>query len=411
MPRITKELLRSRSEHNEMCLSTLEEITLHQFELEKIELLDVYCRHLKILYLQNNIIEKMENLNKLKELEYLNLALNNISKIEGIEGCESLKKLDFTVNFIDLENLEESMINLSKCPQIKELYMTGNPSTDWVGYRPFTIATVPQLQTLDGKEITPAEKIQANQIYDDLLVDLNYQIEMKAIKKKQEQEEQKKQKQEENQNENKENIDDKDQKQPYNVETRRKMYLDLAADKEKHDREKYPEKYKDKTKPVSSMFKPDGDIRQCNEGKYKFSLREWDDPEYSFFIIEVPKFMDTSFIDVNLNPCWISVRIKGKLLQLKLNEEIQVEKSDIKRSQLTGFLEIKMLKMKFNQALKAQQEKQKTEKSKIEDEKKQKIKLEEEERIKRLKLCDKIEQKAIQKQQDYITFDKIPDLE
>ena len=31
-------------------------------------------------------------LNKLKELEYLNLALNNISKIEGIEGCESLKK-------------------------------------------------------------------------------------------------------------------------------------------------------------------------------------------------------------------------------------------------------------------------------------------------------------------------------
>ena len=32
----------------------------------------------------------MENLNKLKELEYLNLALNNISKIENIEGCESL---------------------------------------------------------------------------------------------------------------------------------------------------------------------------------------------------------------------------------------------------------------------------------------------------------------------------------
>ena len=47
----------------------------------KIENLDVLCRHLKILYLQNNIIEKMENMNKLKELEYLNLALNNVSKI------------------------------------------------------------------------------------------------------------------------------------------------------------------------------------------------------------------------------------------------------------------------------------------------------------------------------------------
>ena len=72
----------------------------------------------------------MENLNKLKELEYLNLALNNIYKIEGIEGCESLKKIDFTVNFIDIENIEESMVNLSKCPQIRELYMTGNPCTE-----------------------------------------------------------------------------------------------------------------------------------------------------------------------------------------------------------------------------------------------------------------------------------------
>ena len=45
----------------------------------------------------------MENLTKLKELEYLNLALNSIKKIEGIEHCESLVKLDLTVNFIGLE--------------------------------------------------------------------------------------------------------------------------------------------------------------------------------------------------------------------------------------------------------------------------------------------------------------------
>lgn len=29
------------------------------------------------------------------------MALNNISVIENLEGCESLRKLDFTVNFID----------------------------------------------------------------------------------------------------------------------------------------------------------------------------------------------------------------------------------------------------------------------------------------------------------------------
>jgi len=84
----------------------------------------------------------MENLSKLKELNYLNLALNNISMIENIEGCESLEKLDLTVNFVGLEELEESMVNLSRCKNIKDLYMTGNPCTDWKGYREFTIATV-----------------------------------------------------------------------------------------------------------------------------------------------------------------------------------------------------------------------------------------------------------------------------
>jgi protein TilB len=66
-------------------------VSLHQFDIEKIENLELYCRHLKILFLQNNIIEKIENLEKLKELEYVNLAVNNISMIENLEQCEYLK--------------------------------------------------------------------------------------------------------------------------------------------------------------------------------------------------------------------------------------------------------------------------------------------------------------------------------
>lgn len=129
MGKITEELLRKRSEHNDCVLTTLEEISLHQHDLEKIELLDKYCRHLKILYLQNNIIEKMENLSKLKELEYLNLAVNCVSKIENIDQCESLQKLDLTMNFIDLEDYRESVENLSLCPSIREIYLVGNPVT------------------------------------------------------------------------------------------------------------------------------------------------------------------------------------------------------------------------------------------------------------------------------------------
>jgi len=59
MPRITEELLRKRAEHNDKCLSTLEEITLHQQDLERIELIGSLCPKLKILFFQNNLIPKI----------------------------------------------------------------------------------------------------------------------------------------------------------------------------------------------------------------------------------------------------------------------------------------------------------------------------------------------------------------
>ena len=49
-----------------------------------------------------------ENLHKLKDLEYLNLAVNNVRRIENLRPCESLRKLDLTLNFIsDLLSVEE----------------------------------------------------------------------------------------------------------------------------------------------------------------------------------------------------------------------------------------------------------------------------------------------------------------
>ena len=164
MGRITEELLRKRSEHNEGVLSTMEEVSLHQLEIEKIENLEFYCRHLKILYLQNNIIEKLENLEKLKELEYLNLAVNSIQKIENLEGCESLNKLDLTMNFVDIENLKESVDCLSKMSAIRELYLTGNGCESFKYCKEYIIARVPQLTLYNGNEILKSERIKAAQI-------------------------------------------------------------------------------------------------------------------------------------------------------------------------------------------------------------------------------------------------------
>ena len=54
---------------------------------------------------------------------------------------------------MDIEDLKESMENLDECPEIKELYMTGNPCTHWEGFKEYVIAKVPLLRRLDGDEI------------------------------------------------------------------------------------------------------------------------------------------------------------------------------------------------------------------------------------------------------------------
>ncbi len=52
MVRITDELLVSRAEHNDGHLSSLEEISLHQQKLERIEYINRVCGDLKILHFQ-----------------------------------------------------------------------------------------------------------------------------------------------------------------------------------------------------------------------------------------------------------------------------------------------------------------------------------------------------------------------
>jgi protein TilB len=116
---------------------------------------------LKILYLQDNLIEKMEGLTKLKELEYVNLAVNSVSLIEGIRGCESLQKLDLTLNFIDVEDFEESMDNLAELPDFRELYLLGNPATDWEHWKDYVVARLPHLGRLDGEDVSKTWKLKA----------------------------------------------------------------------------------------------------------------------------------------------------------------------------------------------------------------------------------------------------------
>lgn len=61
----------------------------------------------------------VENVRRLKSLEYLNLALNKIEIVENLEGCESLNKLDLTLNCI---RKLSSLTSLTNNYALREMY-------------------------------------------------------------------------------------------------------------------------------------------------------------------------------------------------------------------------------------------------------------------------------------------------
>lgn len=342
MTRITIDLLRRRAEHNEKNLRTLEEITLHQFDIEKIELIGSVCKNLKILFFQNNLISKIENLHRMKSLEYLNLALNNITLIENLHRCESLKKLDLTVNFIDIDNLERSIFNLQKSQFLGELFLTGNPCQSFADYRAFVISQLPQLKRLDAEEITLEERLNAEEKKEEILEKLRIEASIKRkekMEKEKEIEELKKQgtfKIDENQ---------------HTPEARFQTYLN-EQEQEKNDKlEKEAQakfgKPKDQLKEVRKKLGEwaeegeDGKLpSQRNQHRLEFKMEEDDGEGNIIYLIQCPKFIDTNLLDVRIHPLWFQAVIKGKSILLHLPAEVICHKCRVRRVLSTGWLEL-----------------------------------------------------------------------
>ncbi|KAL7752460.1 hypothetical protein RI367_001994 [Sorochytrium milnesiophthora] len=332
--KITLDLLRRRAEHNDGELSTLEEITLHQFDIEKIENLE-HCRKLKILYLQHNQITKIENLNKLKALEYLNLALNNITKIENLQGCESLRKLDLTVNFVsDLTCVD----NLKPCENLRELHLTGNPVTQVEGYREYVIATLPQLEVLDGVPVRKSNKLTADQqlpgiseqivngpppetfqLPDSATLDAIDQQDTEAIAH--------------------EFQHGKSDHTPAARLIAARQLSKLRESKKGSAGSTEPGATKKKKK--LDRVGPNGEVMQCNEGKYEYKFVQ----TRHLVVLEVgiSKFLDTSLIDIDVQEGYVRVDIKDKRLQLCLEQPVIPGMSVPQRSQATGKLSVYMV--------------------------------------------------------------------
>ncbi|XP_012151544.2 touch insensitive larva B [Megachile rotundata] len=342
MTRITLDLIRKRSEHNEGEISTLEEIALHQENIEKIELIDKTCKHLKILLLQNNLVSRIENLSRLKKLEYLNLALNNIEAIENLEGLESLKKLDLTVNFIgDLRGIKRLRCN----ERLEQLFLMGNPCADYEGYREYSIATLPQLKELDGTPIERSERIKALQAYARLEGEIaeNCARHEKARKAEILRGHGRIVSSSENAEEDEDTDDEKFWKRTshHTPEERVAIAERLARKQELKNREKN-RKNESRVNYEQKLFSPDGRPYNTNQPKVPFKLDHERYGDRVVLEVAVYKYLDTCHLDVDVQPNYVRVTIKGKALQLTLPCEVSVSGSTAERNTTNGTLVVTM---------------------------------------------------------------------
>lgn len=396
MVKITESLIRKKSEHNELVITTLEELSLHQEDIEKIEHIQNWCRDLKILLFQSNLISKIENVNKLKKLEYLNLAINNIERVENLEGLESLKKLDLTLNFI---GEIESIKSLRGLYNLQELFLTGNPCAEFNNYRDYVVATLPQLQYLDGQEVTSFEKISAKKRLSEIKPGIKkcqkeygkFRVEQKLRVKKELARMEKEL----------ELITDEEERVKWfwncKSENCPETRIQIAGfRKKKGGSEKGVSSEVDPNRESRlTLFAPDGRPFNINRAKLKFNLI--DEPSHYELILEVPKFLDTSAIDIDLQPTYIRVTVKGKIFQLALRDEVSIEKSSSKRAAITGQLLITMPKVRGEISLSGQATYNKPEEYSYK-------------RVKRKSAMENLEEFSLEKMEVDFNFDCLPTL-
>ncbi|XP_017851960.1 protein tilB isoform X2 [Drosophila busckii] len=350
MVRISEELVRKKSEHNERLISTLEELSLHQEDIECIEHLQNWCRDLKILLLQSNLIGRLENLHKLKRLEYLNVAINNIERIENLEALESLHKLDLTLNFVgELTSVESLIGNYN----LRELILTGNPCADYPHYRDYVLATLPQLASLDCKEILPSERLQAQR----QLVHIRPIVVQCQAQQAMERDEQRVRVAEQQAAlaEQCADIEDEEErsrafwnaKSEHCPEIRREIARMHRLGRQKH--EPASAQLLEPLKRVPHLFAPCGRPYNLNQAKLPFKFE--DEPGEYILHLEVYKHLDSSLIDVDVQPNYVRVTVKRKIFQIAYSEEVKPDESEVQRAQFSGHLLIKLKKLQANELL------------------------------------------------------------
>ncbi|XP_076620724.1 uncharacterized protein LOC143341639 isoform X2 [Colletes latitarsis] len=93
-------------------------------------------------------------LRKMKNVEVLSLSVNNINSLADFQYCLNLQDLFIRKN--DIKDLNE-VCYLQGLPNLRNLWLGENPCAEKDGYRLAVLRTLPGLQKLDDKVVSPEE--------------------------------------------------------------------------------------------------------------------------------------------------------------------------------------------------------------------------------------------------------------
>lgn len=124
-------------------------VTIQRLELMKVSniicilIQDVIppCRLLTVIYLYDNILTKIENINFAENLTHLYLQNNRLQKLENLDGCPKIQKLYLGGNQIQVVE------GLDKCMNLKELYIENQhlPEGEKIVFDPRTLQSLSRI--------------------------------------------------------------------------------------------------------------------------------------------------------------------------------------------------------------------------------------------------------------------------
>ncbi|TNV88203.1 hypothetical protein FGO68_gene9687 [Halteria grandinella] len=126
-----------KGQHLQQTLQKLTHLHLNNKRLQRIgEDIQKLCGNLRVLYLFDNYIDKIDGLNTLKNIVQLSLYNNQITIMEGFDGLPMLKKLYLEKNRIS--RLE----GLTACRQLEELYLSQQDTQSDFSFDEYSLAAI-----------------------------------------------------------------------------------------------------------------------------------------------------------------------------------------------------------------------------------------------------------------------------